>query len=424
MQTFIDWMERHFVPVAAKIGSQRHLVAIRDGFAAIMPLILAGSFAVLVNNTLCVWIPALGFLNPINGAVWWGTFAVMTLLLVFSVGYNLAASYDEDGLAAGLIAVASFIITIPQELEGVGWGYIKANYLDATALFTGLLVALIATEIFVKLTKANLVIKMPGDVPPSVGRAFAALIPGVITVYVFGILTAVISSMGGTSLYDIILKTIQTPLQNIGQGVGSAMLATFLITLFWFFGLHGANLLDPVMNAVYLPALQANAAAVQQGQAPQYLLTRVFFDTYAHLGGSGATLGLIIAILLVAKRRKDLKNLARLALPAGIFQINEPVIFGLPIVLNPILFIPFIIVEPILTLVAYLATSIGLIPPTYVAIPWTSPVGIGAFLATGGSITAGIVALVNLVIATLIYLPFVILLDRQKSEDDLPADKK
>ncbi|WP_422448671.1 PTS sugar transporter subunit IIC [Thermoanaerobacterium sp. DL9XJH110] len=422
MEAFIDWMEKHFVPVAGKIGSQRHLVAIRDGFAAIMPLILAGSFAVLINNTLCVWIPALKFLTPINGAVWWGTFAIMTLLMVFSIGYNLAKSYDEDALAAGLIAVASFLITLPQAPEGVGWGFIKINYLDATALFTGLLVALVSTEIFVRLTRAHLVINMPGDVPPSVGRAFAALIPGIITVYVFGILTSLITAIGGTSLYDIILKTIQTPLQNIGQGAGSAMLATFLITLFWFFGLHGANLLDPVMNAIYIPALQANAAAIQQGAVPQNLITRVFFDTYAHLGGSGATLGLIIAILLVARKRQDLRNLARLALPAGIFQINEPVIFGLPVVLNPILFIPFVIVEPILTLISYIATAIGLASPTYVAIPWTSPVGIGAFLATGGSIGAAILAVVNLAIATVIYLPFVVLLDRQKTkkETDLP----
>lgn len=421
MEAFIDWMEKHFVPIAGKIGAQRHLVAIRDGFAATMPLIIAGSLAVLINNTLCVWIPALNFLVPINGAIWWGTFAVMTLLIVFSIGYNLAKSYDEDGLAAGLIAIASFIITLPQAPEGVGWGFIKINYLDATALFTGLLVALVATEIFVKLKKAHLVINIPGDVPPAVGRAFAALIPGIITVYVFGILTSLITAAGAASLYDIILNTIQTPLQNIGQGVGSAMLATFLITLFWFFGLHGANLLDPVMNAIYLPALQANTAAVQAGAIPQNLITRVSFDTYAHIGGSGATLGLIIAILLVSRKRQDLKNIARLALPAGIFQINEPIIFGLPIVLNPILFIPFILIEPILTLISYIATAIGLIPPTYVAIPWTSPVGIGAFLATGGSIGAAVVALINLAIATIIYIPFVILLDRQKSKDlDLP----
>ncbi|TZE80965.1 PTS sugar transporter subunit IIC [Calorimonas adulescens] len=419
MDTFINFMDEHFVPVAARIGSQRHLLAIRDGFAAVMPITLAGAFAVLINNTLCVWIPALKFLVPINNAVWAGTFAIMTIFVVFATGYNLAKSYDEDALAAGLISLASFIVTLPQTDGGL-----KVNYLDATALFTGLIVAIISTEIFVRLTKAHIVINMPGDIPPAVGRAFAALIPGLGSIFLFGIVAAIISASGAGSLYDIILKTIQTPLQNIGQGVGSAMLATFLITLFWFFGLHGANLLDPVMNVVYVPALQANAAAVQAGAHPQFLITRVFFDVFCHLGGSGATLGLLVAIILVAKRRKDLKTLARLALPAGIFQINEPVIFGLPIVLNPILFIPFIIVEPVLTLIAYIATAIGLVPPTYVAIPWTSPVGVGAFLATGGSWTAALVAIINLIVATLIYMPFVMLLDRQKVEEKEEAVSK
>lgn len=419
MDTFINFMDEHFVPVAAKIGSQRHLLAIRDGFAGVMPITLAGAFAVLINNTLCVWIPALKFLVPINNAVWAGTFAIMTIFVVFATGYNLAKSYDEDALAAGLISLASFIVTLPQADGGL-----KINYLDATALFTGLIVAIISSEVFVRLTKAHIVINMPGDIPPAVGRAFAALIPGMASIFLFGVVTAIISALGFGSLYDIILKTIQTPLQNIGQGVGSAMVATFLITLFWFFGLHGANLLDPVMNVVYVPALQANAAAIQAGAQPQFLITRVFFDVFCHLGGSGATLGLLIAILLVARKRKDLITLARLALPAGIFQINEPVIFGLPIVLNPILIIPFIIVEPILTLIAYVATAIGFIPPTYVAIPWTSPAGVGAFLATGGSWTAALVAIINLIVATLIYVPFVMLLERQKTGESEEALSK
>lgn len=413
MDAFINFMEEHFIPIAAKIGSQRHLESIRDGFVAAMPITIAGAFAVLLNNTLCTWIPGLSFLIPINNAVWNGTFAMMTIFVVFSVGYNLAKHYDENALAAGIISLASFIITLPQ-VDGT----LKINYFDATALFTGLLVSIIATEVFVKLTKANIVINMPGDIPPAVGKAFASLIPGMASIFLFGIVTAVISALGGKSLYDIISNTIQAPLQDIGQGVGSAMLLRFLVTLFWFFGLHGANLLDPIMNVIYVPALQANAAAIQAGNTPPFALTRVFFDVYCFPGGSGGTLGLIIAVLLVVRRRKDLKTLARLALPAALFQINEPVIFGLPIVLNPILFIPFILVEPILTFIAYTATAIGLVPATYVAIPWTSPVGIGAFLATGGSWRAGLLAIINLVIATIIYMPFVILLDRQKQRVD------
>lgn len=425
MNSFISFMERRFVPIAAKIGAQRHLVAIRDGFVAIMPLILAGSFALVFKNTLFSWIPGLEVLKGICDSVWWGTLAIMTLVVVFSVGYNLAKGYEEDSLAAGVISVAAYIATLPQAHGDAGWGYIHWGYLDSKGLFTGLIVALIATEIFVKLTKKKIIIRMPDSVPPAVGKAFAAVLPGIIVLTIFGTITLVISLAGLGSLYEMIYNGIQKPLQGFGQGVGSAMFLTALISLFWFFGLHGGNILDPIMNSLYIPALEANSSAIQQSLAAPNAITRVFFDSYVYLGGCGATLALIIAIFIVCRKREDYKAAAKLSAPSGIFQINEPIMFGLPIVLNPILIIPFVIIPPILTLVAYLATVTGLIPPTYVAIPWITPPGIGAFLATGGtlkSLFAGLVALINLAIATLIYLPFVSLAERQARKEDKKAN--
>jgi PTS system cellobiose-specific IIC component len=418
MRSFMEFMERYFVPVAARIGGQRHLVAIRDGFVSIMPLILAGSFAVLLNNTLFVWVPSLNFLTGIGGNVWWGTFAIMTLLVVFSTGYHLAKGYDVDGLAAGLISVGAFITVTPQAFGDAGWGFLHWGYLNATGLFTGLIVALIATEIFVKLIKKNVIIKMPDSVPPAVGKAFAAVIPGVITLFSFGLLAFVITKLNANSLYDLIYNAIQKPLQGFSQGVGSAIVLAMLINLFWFFGLHGANIMDPIMNSLYLPALEANASAVQQGLAAPNAITRVFFDTYVHLGGSGATLALILAIFLVSRRRREYREVAKLSTPLGLFQINESVMFGLPLVLNPLMFIPFIIIPGVLTFTAWFATYTGIIPPTYVAIPWITPVGIGAFLATGGNLLAGLMALINFAIATVIYVPFVMLADRINTEKD------
>lgn len=419
MDKFMKWMEEKFVPVAAKIGAQRHLVAIRDGFVAIMALILAGSVGLVLKNTLFDWIPALSGLIPICDQVWWGSLAIMTLLVVFTVSYNLAKSYEVDALAAGIVAVGSYFATLPQSHGDAGWGYVHWGYLNATGLFTGLLVALIATEIFVKLVKKDVIIKMPEGVPPAVGRAFAAVIPGMISIFTFGILFLIIDKLGAISLYDVIYETVQKPLQGLSQGVGSAMLAAMLINLFWSFGLHGANILDPIMNALYLPALEANAAAIQQGLKAPNVITRVFFDSYIHLGGSGATLALIIAIFIATKKRKEYREVAKLSAPLGVFQINESIMFGLPIVLNPMFLIPFIITPGVLTLIAYLATASGLVPPTYVAIPWISPVGIGAFLATGagsGSWRAALLAIINLVVAILIYLPFVKLADKQVSK--------
>lgn len=416
MRRFMEFMERYFVPVAARIGGQRHLVAIRDGFVSIMPLILAGSFAVLLNNTLFVWVPSLNFLTGIGGNIWWGTFAIMTLLVVFSTGYHLAKGYNVDALAAGLISVGSFITVTPQAHGEAGWGYIHWGYLNATGLFTGLIVALVATEIFCWLIRKKIIITMPDSVPPAVGKAFAAVIPGVATLFVFGLLAFIITKLNANSLYDLIYNTIQKPLQGFSQGVGSAIVLAMLINLFWFFGLHGANIMDPIMNSLYMPALEANASAVQQGLAAPNAITRVFFDTYVHLGGSGATLALILAIFIVSRKRREYREVAKLSTPLGLFQINESVMFGLPLVLNPLMFIPFIITPGILTFTAWLATYTGLIPPTYIAIPWITPVGIGAFLATGGNLWAGLVAIINFLIATVIYLPFVMLAERVNTE--------
>ncbi|MGF7058750.1 PTS sugar transporter subunit IIC [Brassicibacter mesophilus] len=423
MDGFLRFMEKRFVPVASKIGGQRHLLAIRDGFCSIMPILLAGAFAVLLNNTLGAWIPPLGaILTPINGNAWWGTFAIITLVVTFSISYHLAKGYGEDGLAAGLIAVASFFCIMPQAHGDAGWGYIHWGYLNSSGLFTGMIVALIATEIFVKLTKRGLIIKMPENVPPAVGKAFASVVPGFVAIFVFGAIAFIINKLGANSLYDIIYNVIQKPLQGFGQSIISVLLLPILMNLFWFFGLHGANIFEPIMQSVYLPALEANASAIQQGLAAPNLITKSFFDSYVHLGGSGATLALIIAILIASKKRKEYKEVAKLSLAPGVFQINETVIYGLPIVLNPMLFIPFLITPGILSLIAYIATATGLVPPTYVPIPWISPVGIGAFLATGGagfaSIRAAILAIINFVIAIIIYLPFIKLSDRQVKDKE------
>lgn len=416
MNTFLRFMEKYFVPVAGKIGSQRHLVAVRDGFVSIMPLILAGSVAVLLNNTLFSWIPPLGILTGINGNVWWGTFAIMTLVVVFSVGYNLAKSYDVDPLAAGLISVASFITVTPQAHGDAGWGYIHWGYLNATGLFTGIIVALIATEIFVKLMKRKLTIKMPDNVPPAVGRAFAAVIPGVAALYLFGILAHIITNAGANCLYDIIYNLIQKPLQGFSQGLGSAIILAVLLNVFWFFGLHGGNIFDPIVNSLYLPALEENASAIQQGLAATNIVTKSFYDSFVHIGGCGATLALIAAIYIATKNRKEYKEVAKLSAPAGLFNINEPMMFGLPIILNPILLIPFILVPGVLTSIAYIATASGIVPMTYVQIPWIMPVGASGFLATGGSIMGGLLSIVNFAIAVLIYLPFVKLADNMATE--------
>lgn len=428
MNGFTNWMEKHFVPIAAKIGSQKFLVAIRDAFIAIMPITMAGAFSTLLNvffrdlPTEWGWTGFVEAMQPVitvNGNVWWGTLAILSMCFVFALGYQLSKVYRTPPLAGGLIAFASFIAVTPQSIEVTSeagevisaWGNLNWTLLDARGLFTALFIGFFSTIIYAKLMNRNITIKLPDTVPPAVSKAFASIIPGIVAIYLSGILAFIVSSLSGLSIGELILKYVQMPFLGLSQGLVAVLIIVLAVQLFWFFGLHGTNVLGPILDGVYLSATAANNSAYVMKESFEYLWTRGSFDAYVWLGGAGCTLALIIAILIVSKR-EDSRAVAKLSLPMGAFNINEPVVFGMPIVLNPIYFIPWIIVPIILTLIAYGATAIGLIPPVFNAVPWIMPPVLYAFFATGGNLIAAGVALLNLVIAIAIWSVFVIIANK------------
>lgn len=428
MKNFTKWMEKHFVPVAAKIGSQRHLVAIRDAFISIMPVTMAGSFATLFNVFLrdlpnswgmTGFVQAMQPLIGIDGKVWWGTIAIISLAFVFALGYKIAESYDVNPLAGGLVTFASFMATVPDCTADIGgWGYFQWSYTNANGLFTALFVGIVGGMIFSKLMKTNLTIKLPDSVPSAVGKAFASIIPGTVTIFVFGIIAYLCSTCTGLALNDLISKFVQTPFLKLSQGFGTVIILTFFVQLFWFFGLHGTNVLGALLDGIYLPALNENMAIYEVTHSTAelpWLWTRGSFDAYAWMGGAGCTIALIIAIFLVGKREEQ-RAVAKLSLPMGIFNINEPVMFGIPIVLSPIYFIPYVLICPLLAAIGYGFTAAGIIPPVFLSIPWVTPPVLYAFLATGGNVMAGLVALLNLVIAVVIWMIFVKLANNLDSE--------
>lgn len=453
---FMKWMEEKFMPVASKLGSQRHLVVIRDAFIAMMPIIMVGSLAVLINQLLqvpTIWggkaIEA-PQLVAVNGNVWNGSLAIMGICFAFSIGYQLAKSYGVNEIAGGLVTFASTITTMnfwgnetTLTLEGVdasnfdvlqgmgienlvnndgvlaiehiGWGGIPLDSCGATGIFTAMIIGLITGMVYVKLMQADITIKLPDDVPPAVNAAFVALIPGIVAIYVAAIITQICVANTGMFPNALVNQWIAAPLLGLSQSFWSVILVQFMVQLFWFFGLHGMNVMAPVIEGVYTPALLANTEAFNAGQALPYLWTRSSFDAYTMMGGSGATLGLLIAIFIFSKR-EDSKTIAKLALPMGIFNINEPVTFGMPIVLNPLYFIPWVLTPVITTAVAYGFTAAGVIPPCFLPAPWITPVGAYAFIATGGNVMAALVAFLNLAISFAIWTPFVIMANRQVEE--------
>ena len=467
MQGFMDWMETKFMPVAQKIGNQRHLVAIRDGFISIMPVTMAGSVATLLNvffrDLPNAWwgegngvTAALTQLINVNVNVYNGSISILGLCFAVALGYHLSKSYDVNPIAGGVVSLASVVATMnfapvfSYTLPGVSAGAVDAlkdaglavtaadgavtmqvtgssmissSLTGASGLFTALIFGLVCTMIYIKLVQAKLTIKLPDSVPPAVNQAFVAMIPGVVAIYVAGIVTQVCVAVCGAYPNDLISEWIQAPLLGMSSSVFSVLLIEFLMQLFWFFGIHGSNVLAPITEGIYTPALLQNLSVWNSthdiSQMP-YMWTRGSFDAYTMMGGSGITLGLIVAILIFSKR-EDSRTIAKLAAPMGVFNINEPVIFGMPIVLNPLYFFPWLLVPVITAAIALGFTYAGIIPPVYIQVPWIMPVGLYAFFATGGNVMAALVALLNLGVSFVIWLPFVMLANREQEEQAAEA---
>lgn len=433
MSKKVEKMLDKMMPVVEKIASQRHLCAIRDGFIALMPLIIAASFFVLINsvvlnstNGIFSSFVDLGKYTAIGGQISNATLGILAILFAFTLSYNLAKSYDEDGLSAGVMGVSIFVVMLPAVSNIVPNGATEAVQISgvltqtntsSTGLFLAIIAGLLGTELFIKLAKnKKLKISLPETVPYGVAKSFNVMIPSIITLTIFAVLVFIINTVSSVSIPDLVTKIIQTPLQNVVQGAGGLLLITFFQNLLWAFGLHGSSILGPIMSPTLLTAIQENMTAYQAGLEVPHIVTDPFINSFSIMGGGGCTIGLIIAIFLVSKRA-EYKKIAKLSSLPGVFNINEPIMFGLPVVLNPILAIPVVLVPAINLLIAYYATSFGLISKTVVIVPWTTPPVISAFLATGGDYRAALLAAGLLVLGIFIYIPFVMLTNNERLRD-------
>jgi len=418
------FLEEKFVPVAARVGNQRHLVAIRDGFITIMPLTIVGSLAVLVNN-----LPIKFYQNALDaiwkhetwtqwgGNVWGATFGIISLLLAFTIAYNLAKSYDKDGLSAGVISLSTYLT-----FGTFGEGGLTGLTTGTGGIFIAIIVALLSTELFCKLTgNPKLLIKMPNGVPPAVSKSFAALLPAIITIGLFALVRTIISA--GFDIPDIVgsfYTAVQEPFMGLTNSWIAALLLAFIPTFLWTLGVHGANIIEPFMQTINLPAIEANVKAISSGEIAPYIVNKPFFDAFINMGGSGTTIALIIAIFIFARKNKQYNTVGKLSAAPGIFNINEPLLFGLPIVLNPVLFVPFILTPMVNVTIAFFATKWGFVPAATVSPPWTTPPIINGFLATQ-SWQGAALSIVLIVVAVCIYLPFISMANRMAKQNELRA---
>ncbi|WP_191560381.1 PTS cellobiose transporter subunit IIC [Metabacillus idriensis] len=427
------FFEEKFMVAAAKVAGQRHLQALRDGIILTMPLIIIGSIFLILGFLPIEGYPE--FMASVFGDQWLtkllypvgATFDIMALIAAFGIAYRLAEKYGVDALTAGAISVAAFLLATPYQVpflaEGakeavmVG-GAIPAALMGSKGLFVAMILAILSTEIFRFVIQKNLVIKMPDGVPPAVSRSFIALIPGFFILTSVWLLRLLIENTSFESLHNVVSILLGKPLGVLGGSLIGSLIAVILIQLLWSTGLHGASIVGGVMGPIWLTSMDENRVAFQAGEALPNIFTQQFFDLFIYIGGSGATLSLVFCMLFLAKSQQ-MKQLGRLSIGPGVFNINEPVTFGMPIVMNPLLIIPFILTPIAITITTYICMTTGIVAkPAGIGVPWTMPPLFGGYLATGGKISGLIMQLINMGIAFFIYYPFFRMWDKQKFNEE------
>ena len=438
-QSFLD----KFSEVSARIGNQVHLRSLRDGFATIMPVFILAGLAALFNNVLFTFLWSVNPASPgifpnadiLATAQYWGAalsqgaLSISAILLCGMVGYSLATNKRFDNpISCVVVSLAVFFIMMPQTVTAnlaatsplvtdevtstAVTGAFITNYTGTNGMFTAIIIGLLAPTLFIKVSGVEkLRIKMPEGVPPAVEKSFNVLIPMLLTLGAFGVLSMVLYAGFQTDVTALINTFIQTPLRALTTNpIGLVViysLGVFLFTL----GIHQSTingvLVEPVLTIVLTEAMELYATGGIDAviARPDLYLNMNVINVYALMGGSGCTLALLIATFICGKWKPS-KEIAKLGLLPGIFNINEPVIYGYPIVFNIPLMVPFVLNTIIGILVGYFATVIGLVSPTCIQVPWTTPIIASGLLSTGMDWRAAVLQVVLLALYVVIYIPF------------------
>lgn len=421
-------IENKLLPVADKVSRNRHLAALRDGMLAYLPFTIIASIFLII-----AFIPIPGYTEFItnifnDGGAWVGkliyvansTMDVGGLFVLIATAYSLAKSYDVDKLQASLTALGSFLLVTPYIAGEAGSG-VPVDKIGAKAMFLAFIVAMVAVEIYRRMEQKGIVIKMPDAVPPAVAKPFASLIPAFLTIVFFWAIRLIFDIGFKSDLFTMINLIIGKPLLLLGGSLPGFIIALLFEQFLWFFGIHGGSIVSSgAMNPIWTVLEDANRLASTAGELPTNIISLSFRNSFASIGVVGA----IIAIVIVAKS-KQYKEVGKVGLVPYMFNIGEPVLFGVPLMLNPIYFIPLVITPAVSSLIAYFAFAANLVPiPTGLAqLPWTTPPIISGYLVTG-SISGSILQIVLLIVTTLIWIPFVKMADKQICKTEAQYDKK
>ncbi|MET4696249.1 PTS sugar transporter subunit IIC [Endozoicomonas lisbonensis] len=412
----IQFVEQKLGPFAGKVGCQRHVTALRDGFLVSMPFVIIGSFILILSNppfaedTTNVmgrtWLDFVAKHRSVIIMPWSMSMGIMSLFVSMGVAYSLARSYKMDAIGAAALSLMTFLLIAAPDKDGT----LPMLYMGGTGIFTALISAYFSVELTRFLSRHNITLRMPEQVPPAIEASFSLLIP-VLFIFVTAYpLSLLIQGSFGMPVPRAVMALFE-PLVLASNSLPAIIGAVMLSQLLWFTGIHGSNIVVGILSPVFLTNIAVNASAYAAGQPIPNLFTQPFLDFYIAIGGSGATLSL--AILMSFSRTAHLRSVGRMSLLPGIFQINEPVIFGTPIVMNATFFLPFVFIPIINATVAYIATSTGLVAKAIAVTPWTTPAVIGSAWGAGWMISSSILTVFLIILDLVLYYPFFRVFEKQ-----------
>lgn len=425
MSKAIEILEEKLVPVAAWIAENKYVNGIRRAFIMMMPLLMIGSLFLMIT---AFPLPAYQRgMASLLGENWKdifdipvsATFNLIALFVSFLVAQQLAKQFELDSIAVGLLSLASFLILTPLGNTSEFGQVITFTWLGSKGMFVAMVIGVVTVKIFHFFVKRDILVKMPDGVPPEVIKSFEALIPGTVILAIALLLRMGMEHTSYGTIHDFVYKMLALPLRALGTSYIGSILTVFAISILWSVGINSGSMVNGFVRPFWLENQAENIAALQAGQPLPHVITEQFFDMI-WMGGAGVTLSLLLAIVIFAKS-KHIKSVGAIGIVPGIFNINEPVLFGLPIILNPVMLIPFNIVPIVMVTTQYIAMNIGLVSkPLGVAFPWPTPAVISGFI-TVGDLSGALIQIVNLIIGAMIYLPFLRIIDKasKKEEDEM-----
>ena len=422
-----NFVNKYILPPVMKFVNTKAIQALRDGMLLSLPFIMVGSVFLLLASfpvpAVADWMNRTGlthFWNQAYGA----SFGIVAIFAVVGIAYTWAKNEHVDPLPAGMTAFVGFLIimnpTTPvmdgsktvisaAKAPTLLTGFIDRTWLGGQGMIAAIIIGMITGWIYSWFIKKKITIKLPDQVPPAVAGSFVALIPAAVLTCLWLAVYAGFDKLAGTTMTEWIYHTIQTLLQGLSDSFGGILVMTILVPFFWFFGVHGSTLVGGIVG----PILSANA--LQNAEIFKkygyvdaahggHIVIQGLFDQFSTVTGAGMTLGLVVFMTFFAKSQQ-MKGIGKLALIPGIFNINEPVLFGVPLVLNPVLALPFFLMPPLSAGSTYLLIKAGILPYLNgVQVPWTTPPVISGFLIGGGKVAVW--QAIILISSFFIYLPF------------------